>query len=181
MWRSLDNDEDFSNDNELYKFDSRVILEALDLALKSFAAPLLVSPACLVPTNAYFTEITTIMQHWASVYGRAPFEVMVVPTTLRFKLYSLAMETKTGHGTVWTITTLPGFHGFLNAWLIRAVNFLIHRRCGERDYEHEGVHEHDDGWCYFSLSEEEKQFERDVVDVEEMMKDAVLDEEEVLL
>lgn len=149
MWRSLD-DEGFISSKAIHIFNARSVLEVLDLALNSFNAPRSICPPSLIPVNLYSPATRTIMQHFGSVYGRCcAAEVRISPSEMFDELYSLAIETETGIGIVGAIAMPPGWEQFLLRWIIRAINFLIERRCwGDGGEGHEGIHGHADGWCY---------------------------------
>lgn len=145
MWRSLD-DEGRISSKAMCSFDSRLILDVLDLSLNSFNAPRSICPTSLTPVILYSPATRAIMQH----FGRCcSAEVRISPSDLFDTLYGLAMETETGNGIVARIAMPPGWEQFLLRWIIRAINFLIERRCwGDGGEGHEGLHEHADGWCY---------------------------------
>ena len=52
-----------------WKFHTRTLLEALDLALTSFKAPHLICPDALCPTVLFHPETTMIIQRFGWVYG----------------------------------------------------------------------------------------------------------------
>lgn len=178
VWRKLDK-EFWLSVTDVYAFDSRTIVEVLDLALNSFNGPRLICPPSLAPVNLYSPETTMIMQHFGGVYGQRNVEIHISPSDLFESLYGLAMSTETGFGIIAKVRMPPDWDQFLIRWLIRAVTFLIERRCTNNEDGHESLHEHSDGLYYHAdaIDEEvsdEAEHERHMRDVETKMKDAAI-------
>ena len=153
LWRGL-NDESCITITEPYAFNTRIVLEGLDLVLYSFTGPKLVQPEAMCPTVLYHQLTTMIMQHFGTVYGRSNENFVQSPSQLFDALYYAAMGIDLGYSVGVANAVMPkGFDEFLFRWLTRAVNWLVERRCytiGEEG--HDGVHEHDlpgdVGWCF---------------------------------
>ena len=73
-----------------------------------------------------------------------------------------------------------GWEDFLPRWLVRAINFLTERRCAEDGADHEGLHEHGDGFYYHtqSLRHQEAKLKSQMEEIEAGMKGAALQEVE---
>lgn len=129
---------------------TETLLQALRASLDSFAAPRSVCPASLCPTNSL--ETVLVMETFRNSYGGLDITTTMSPSDLLECFHGLAVGTKTGkgeHESLATAVTPPGWPGFLELWLTRAVNFLVERRCWDgSSFLHEGLHEHFAGLHY---------------------------------
>ena len=126
-----------------YKF----LIDALWAALESFDMPETVCPPSMCPIN--FIETQAIKEIFLEAFcdnGIAmSYEWMSNATVLCGELTLMADEAVSQE----RLTNLtPGLEAFVNAWMLRAINLLIHRPCIRKGRRHQGVHKHEHTWYF---------------------------------